>query len=117
MISSSTPLRRWLSAAVVLILAGQACTISLFDTPTNGNTGSTTPLPAVATNTPYAATQTTFVVTLPEPLQAGDSIAVSVLDEVTGLSLNETKFPMTARDSLTYTATLPLPINSVVKYR
>lgn len=113
---SSTPLRRWLSAAIVLILVGQACTISLFDTP-DGNTGTPTPNPAIATNTPYAATQTTFVVTLPEPLQGGDSLVLAVLDEVTGLSLNETRYPMAARDNLTYTAALPLPINSVVKYR
>ena len=39
------------------------------------------------------------------------------MDEVTGLSLNATQYPMSARDALTYTATLPLPYNSVVKYR
>jgi hypothetical protein len=61
--------------------------------------------------------QTTFVVTLPEPLQANESMAIAVMDEVTGLSLNATQYPMSARDSLTYTATLPLPHNSVVKYR
>ncbi|MFM8427781.1 MAG: carboxypeptidase regulatory-like domain-containing protein, partial [Chloroflexota bacterium] len=113
---SSISLRRWLSAAIVLAFVGQACTISLFGIP-NGNTDSSTPVPAIATNTPYAATQTTFVVTLPEPLQAGDTLAISVLDEVTGLSLNQTKYPMSARDSLTYTATLPVPVNSVLKYR
>ncbi|HNO95712.1 MAG TPA: hypothetical protein PKJ84_16150, partial [Anaerolineales bacterium] len=106
---SIIPLRRWISAAIVLTLVGQACTISLFD-PSSGNTNSGTPAPAIATNTPYAATQTTFIVTLPEPLQAGDTLAISVVDEVTGIRFNETKYPMTARDSLTYTASLPVPV-------
>ena len=71
---------------------------------------------AVANPAGYAA-QTTFAATLPEPLQANETLAIAILDEVTGLSLNATQYPMSARDSLTYTATLPLPYNSVVKYR
>ena len=79
----------------------------------------TTPAPAIDTTTitPQAAAQTTFIVTLPEPLQANETLILSILDEVTGLSLNPTPYPMTAIDPLTYTATLPLPYNSVVKYR
>ena len=61
--------------------------------------------------------QTNFVVTIPEPLQANETLAIAIMDEVTGLSLNATQFPMSARDSLTYTAILPLPFNSLVKYR
>jgi hypothetical protein len=61
--------------------------------------------------------QTTFVVMIPEPLAAGETLFITTLDEVTGLSLNATSYPMQARDSLTYTATLPLPLNAVVKYR
>ncbi|MBK6791179.1 MAG: carboxypeptidase regulatory-like domain-containing protein [Anaerolineales bacterium] len=113
---SSIPLRRWLSAAALVVLVGQACTISLFNPPSDG-TGTATPGPVAITNTPYAATQTTFIVTLPEPLLPGETLAISILDEVTGLSLNATQYPMTPRDNLTYTATLPLPVSSVVKYR
>lgn len=111
----ATPLRRWVSTAIILAFVGQSCTFSLFNAPTGGGNINTTPIPA--TNTPYIATQTTFVATLPEPLLPGESLVVSVLDEVTGLSLNATQYPMSPRDSLTYTATLPLPVNSVVKYR
>ena len=39
------------------------------------------------------------------------------MDEVTGLALNATTYPMQAKDNLTYTATLPLPLNAVIKYR
>lgn len=108
--------RRLISAAIILILAGQSCTISLFNPPT-----SITPTPeagvTVPSPTPYPVAQTTFVVTLPEPLLAGETLAISVIDEVTGLPLNATQYPMSARDSLTYTGTLALPYNSIVKYR
>jgi hypothetical protein len=61
--------------------------------------------------------QTTFIAILPEPLAAGESLFLTVLDEVTGLSLNAVYYQMQPRDAQTYTATLPLPLNSVVKYR
>jgi len=112
----TTPLRRWVSTAIILAFVGQSCTFSLFNIPT-GSGNDTETAPVSVTNTPYIATQTTFVTTLPEPLLPGESLVVSVLDEVTGLSLNATQYPMSPRDSLTYTATLPLPVNSVVKYR
>src|SRR5215510_6001344 len=108
--------RRIFSVAIAVILIGQACTISLFSPPT---LTPPTPVPGqvIPTTTPYPVASTTFIVTLPEPLQAGESLSILVLDEVTGLALNVNQFPMTPRDTLTYTATLPLPFNSVVKYR
>lgn len=110
-------LRRAALAALILILAGQACTISLLGNPF-GSTTSTPPTADVtASSTPYPVAQTTFIATLPEPLQANESLILTVMDEVTGLSINATQYPMSPRDSLTYTATLPLPFNSVVKYR
>jgi hypothetical protein len=113
---SSISLRRWLAAAIMLSVVGQACTFSLIDSPLGGSTA--TPAPVVATNTPYPAAQTTFVVTLPEPLLGGETLNLVVLDEVTGLPQNNSiQYPMSARDSLTYTATIALPYNSVVKYR
>jgi hypothetical protein len=108
--------RRIVSVAIAVILVGQACTFSLFTPPT---LTPSTPVPGqtVPTSTPYPVAQTTFIVTLPEPLQPNESLAILVLDEVTGLALNVQQFPMSARDTLTYSATLPLPFNSVVKYR
>jgi len=109
-------IRRYSIAAVILALVGQACTFSLFNAPTL--TG-TTPAPAVdvPTVTPQPVAQTTFFVTIPEPLQPNETLVITTLDEVTGLSLNPTPYPMAAVDQLTYTATLPLPYHSVVKYR
>ncbi|HCK66225.1 MAG TPA: hypothetical protein DHW49_08150 [Anaerolineae bacterium] len=108
--------RRIIHAALMLAVVGQACTFSLFNlptlTPATPVTGEVIP-----TSTPYPVAQTTFVVTLPEPLQPNETLVIAVLDEVTGLSLNPQQYPMTARDTLTYAATLPIVYNSVVKYR
>jgi len=113
----SAPIRRIIAAAFVLVLVGQACTLSLFENPLNTGTSTQTPDVIALPPTPQVMAQTTFIVTVPEPLQPNESMAIAVMDEVTGLSLNATQYPMSARDSLTYTATLPLPHNSVVKYR
>lgn len=115
-------LRRIALLAFILIFSGQACTISLFDLPSFPDSpfpGSATESPPVlpASPTPQPAAQTTFIAALPEPLQPGESLALAVLDEVTGLSLNAVYYPMAPRDALVYSATLPLPLNSVVKYR
>ncbi|MBV5331463.1 hypothetical protein JZU69_03520, partial [bacterium] len=107
-------IRRIITVAIVLVFVGQACTLSLFENPINSSTTTSTPIVSAPSPTPQVMAQTTFVVTLPEPLQANESMAIAVMDEVTGLSLNATQYPMSARDSLTYTATLPLPHNSVV---
>jgi hypothetical protein len=61
--------------------------------------------------------QTTFIATILEPLLPGETLVLAILDEVTGLSLNPVLYPMAPRDSLTYTAVLPLPLNAIIKYR
>jgi hypothetical protein len=110
--------RRIATAAIMLALVGQACTLSLFENPTSSSGTSTKTQVVVApSTTPPAMAQTTFVVVLPEPLQTNETMAIAIMDEVTGLSLNATQYPMSARDSLTFTATIPLPYNSIVKYR
>lgn len=109
--------RRIVTAAIVLVLVGQACTLSLFKNPINSSPDTQTPEITAPSSTPQPVAQTNFVVTLPEPLATNETLAISIMDEVTGLSLNSVQYPMSARDSLTYTAVLPLPFNSVVKYR
>ena len=108
---------RILSITIVLALFGQACTLSLFDDPFNITPAPQTPGTIIATITPQPMAQTNFIVTLPEPLPANESLTLIVMDEVSGLPLNPTEYPMSARDSLTYTGTLPLPYNSVIKYK
>jgi hypothetical protein len=99
----------------LLALSGMACSLSLFEFPTGGPTQS--PVPAVPTSTPLPRAQTIFTASLPEPLVAGESLALSIVDEVTGLALNPQNYPMQAKDALTYTTTLALPYNAIVRYR
>ncbi len=113
----SSPTRRIIISALVLVISGQACTLSLFDTSTVPGASTVTPGPVLPTNTPHPVAQTTFITTIPEPLQPGETLTIAVVDEVTGLPINPTTYPMTARDPLTFSAVLPLPFQTVVKYR
>ena len=105
--------RRALSPALLLIiLIAQACTVSprglsLDGTPLTGDTGRSAQLVA----------QTNFTASLPEPLQPGETLSLTVMDEVTGLLVNSISYPMQRNDDLTYQAVLPLPIHAAVKYR
>lgn len=117
--AQSSRLRQITVMALCLATLLQGCTLSLFqfNAPTLPSATTNTPDPAIPTVTPHPMAQTNFITTLPEPLQAGETLTIAVLDEVTGLPVNPTTYPMAARDPLTYTATLPLPYNTVVKYR
>ncbi|MGE5374244.1 MAG: glycoside hydrolase family 113 [Bacteroidota bacterium] len=111
--------RRILLAIVILALASQACAITLFKWPTSfpGFPGSpTTPLPVGPTATPMPRAEVTFTVRLPEPLQANEVLAISVVDEITGLALNPVDYQMTAVDNITYTTQLAIPDKAVIKY-
>jgi hypothetical protein len=59
----------------------------------------------------------TFRLTIPEAIPSGDSIYITLLDEVTGLSFNPHKYILTAEDSLHYTVSLPLYLGKLIKYR
>jgi hypothetical protein len=72
----------------------------------------------IVTQTPeYQQTLVNFSVNLSEPLPAGDSIYLTLLDEVTGLAFNPHKYIMQADDALNYSVTLPFTIGKVIKYR
>lgn len=101
---------------LILALASQACAISLLDLSPFGF-GKPTQVPVGASPTPVARAEVKFTVQLPEPLPAGDILALSVLDEVTGLSLNNADYQLAMVDSTTYTATFPIPDQSAIKYR
>jgi len=61
--------------------------------------------------------ETNFEVRIPSALNAGESILMEMLDEVTGIALNPERFKMESADGLTYTLRLPLAIGSVIRYR
>ena len=101
----------------MLLLSGLACTTSLLQLPSIPAGPTEVPTTVIPSPTPQPRAQTTFTAVLPEPLAPGESLYMNVMDEVTGLALNATTYPMQAKDNLTYTATLPLPLNAVIKYR
>ena len=106
-----------LFVAALVLFSGPACAITLFKWP--GGTGSTPqpPTPSLPTATPLPQAQVTFHAALPAPLAPNETLTLRVLDEVTGLGFNYADYPMQARDALNYAATIPMAVNSVVKYR
>jgi len=68
-------------------------------------------------SSPYQQTLITFTASLTQPLPAGDSIYLVLLDEVTGLAFNAQQYIMHADNSQSYSVTLPFTIGKVIKYR
>ena len=101
---------------LILALASQACALSLLDIPLP-DTGNPTQPPAGPAPTPMPRAEVKITVQLPEPLLPGEVLALSVLDEVTGLALNSVDYQMDPVDSITYSATFPIPDQAVIKYR
>lgn len=104
------------AALCLLALGGMACTFSLFQIPTIPAVPTQLPQAVMPTATLLPKAQTVFIVTLPEPLQTGESVGLNVVDEVTGLALNPQLYPMQSSDGTNFTATLALPYSAIVKY-
>ena len=103
---------------LILALAGQACNLELLELPlpwSGGNPTQTAPSGPPPTASPRA--QVRITVQLPEPLLPGEILALSVLDEVTGLALNYVDYQMDPVDSITYSASFPIPDQAVIKYQ
>jgi len=75
------------------------------------------PYPTPAPTQPRPEAMVMFRVSLPAPLQPGEKLQLTTLDEVTGLALNPTHYTMEAEDATHYTVFLPQPVGSVLKYR
>src|SRR5215211_3515730 len=109
--------RRILLFILILALSGQACAISLLEWPTFPTSPPADPnVPAGPTATALPRAEVTFTVRLPDPLPGNEVLAVSILDEVTGLALNAVDYQMTAVDAITYTAKLAIPDQALLKY-
>jgi hypothetical protein len=106
-----------LSSVCLLALGGVSCAWSLLQVPTVPALSTPLPAPALPTAMALPQAQTVFLTTLPEPLAAGESIALALLDEVTGLAIDPQLYPMQLLDGLTYTAKLALTHNGLIKYR
>jgi hypothetical protein len=63
--------------------------------------------------------QVTFEVDLPAALDAGQALVINILDEITGLELNSTRYQLSPseKDNRHYSFQIPVPVGSVLKYR
>jgi hypothetical protein len=104
--------KRLLNCSTILIIISILLGCN-FPTAVNDSTVNT----PVTTTSELKQESITFIVKIPAPLSAGDSIYLSILDEVTGLAFNPKKHIMQAEDELTYSVTIPVSLGSVVKYR
>src|SRR3990172_3301528 len=94
---------------IILALSSQACAISLLEWPPFPTTNPPDQnIPTGPTATPAPRAEMTFTVRLPEPLPPNEILALSVLDEVTGLALNPVDYQMTPLDATTYTVLLTI---------
>jgi hypothetical protein len=114
--STSSTTRRLLSLLSLFFLLLNACSFSLLDIPAL-NSSTDTPASTGPTATPWPAALITFTVSIPSPLQPGEVLNLSVLDEITGLGLDPDPHPMQSLDAMHFSVTIPFPVNSVVKYR
>jgi hypothetical protein len=104
----------------VFVFSSISCQFSLIELPPwlgGQGTTATPEIPSGPTPTPMPMAQVTFIAVLPEPLADGETLAIAILDEVTGLALNGSFYPMQPRDPQTYAVSLAFPLNSIVKYR
>jgi hypothetical protein len=75
---------------------------------------------ATPSPTPISETIVTFNVTIPvsgENEIAGPSVYIDILDEVTGLGLNPTRYQMESSGSHQFSIKLPIMLGAIVKYR
>ncbi len=114
---------RWKYLVIVFFLgyASLSCTWSLMDF--NQLFGQPTSIPesstpsVVPTSVPVAMAEITFEVSLPTALNPGESLAIEILDEVTGLGLNPVMYAMNAVENNKFSVKLPIILNSIIKYR
>jgi len=80
-----------------------------------GSCASDNPSKEMVQDLPYS--ETVFEVSLPEKLKNGEIVYLEIIDEVTGIALNPTRYEMQSKDDLTLFVRIPIVNGSFVKYR
>lgn len=93
---------------ILLILATSGCNLKT----SNGNLDSSTQGVLITDSVDVH-----FSIKLPTPLNSGETLALEILDEVTGIPYNSRLYPMQFTSELTYSLDLIVPEMSVIKYR
>lgn len=65
----------------------------------------------------YPKAEIVFQVTIPKPIDKDSKMILEVLDDVTGLYFNSSRFDMAKKDDLNYFIRIPMIISSEAKYR
>ena len=115
----NSTLKRILALMMLMAVASMSCTWSLIDLNHNSNQPTEIPskTPIVGpTAIPVALAEISFTASTPQALEPGETLAIGILDEVTGLGLNPTLYAMTPVDPQHFSVKLPIPMNSVIKY-
>lgn len=61
--------------------------------------------------------ETVFQVRLFQPIAEGETLYFELVDEITGIALNPTRYKMEAIGSAEFSVRMPLPVGSLVRYR
>jgi len=104
-----------LSIACSIIFLG--LTGCQFNLPRGNTPTASHAFPKPPTPNPEPMAEIFFAVTVPAKIQPGETLVISILDEVTGLALNPSNHVMQMGDSTHYYIALPFAVNSIVKYR
>jgi len=70
-----------------------------------------------ATTNTLAEAEVVFQVALPAAIPSSSGVVLEILDEVTGLAFNPTRYQMQPVTTTTFFVRVNLPVNSVIKYR
>lgn len=65
----------------------------------------------------FSYAETVFEATIPEPLGSYETLFLEIVDEITGIALNPTRFEMEEKDDYSFFIRIPLSIGSNVQYR
>ena len=84
--------------------------------PFSSNSNSTTGVP-VQTKQSYPQAEIFFAVTIPTPLRNGETLYLSVVDDVTGVPYNFQNYSLNKGDDFHYYVAIPFSLGSIVKYR
>ncbi len=109
--------RVFIACTCLLALATAGCALPPINLPGFSTSATAAPGLNIPTATSLPRAQSVFIAQLPEPLADGESLALALLDEVTGLALNAQLYPMQQINAVTYSATLALPHHAIAKYR
>jgi len=61
--------------------------------------------------------ETVFEAVIAQPIEENDQLFLEIIDEVTGIALNPSRYELEKKDNFSYFIRLPLAIGSVIKYR